>query len=119
MPAKKKQPTTKAKKKVEEVKHCTCGADEEPLVELNGSKLEEITLIVQWDHYYAKAPYPYSLEDAIVGALKNVSKHDRLHCPDTGEYMGEFSILKSGSTTLSLRKTEPCNRALVKEGDDA
>ena len=106
---------TTAKKK--EVKHCTCGADEEPLLELNGSTIEEITLIIQWDHFYDKTPYPYSLEDALVGELKQAEENgDGIRCPETDNYLGKFKILKSGSRNLALRRTEPCNRALVEEG---
>jgi hypothetical protein len=74
-------------------------------------------LIIQWDHFYDKPPYPYSLEDALVEELRQVEENgDGIRCPDTDEYMGKFKILKSGSRNLALRRTEPRNRALVEEG---
>ena len=106
MPVKKKA-TKKAKKKEEEAEVIK---QDTGLLELNGSQIEEITLVVQWDHYYDEPPYPYTITEELVRILNDNKGQE------------EFTILRSGYNKLSLKRPEPnkydagYNRALVEGG---
>ena len=108
MPVKKKA-TKKAEKKAEKKEEAEVKQDT-GLLELNGSQIEEITLVVQWDHYYDEPPYPYTIADELVRILNNNKEQE------------EFTILRSGYNKLSLKRPEPnkyddgYNRALVEGG---
>tara|TARA_R110002050_G_scaffold6871_4_gene27695 strand:+ start:9749 stop:10081 length:333 start_codon:yes stop_codon:yes gene_type:complete len=96
--------TKKAKKKTSNPKHCTCGADDEPLYKVNGKTVEEITLTVVWDHghFGSDAPYPYSCVDALARYISGAQLHD-----ESGDYHGEVSaVLGTNSVPLLLRKVE-------------
>ena len=106
--------TKKAKKKTSNPKHCTCGADDEPLYKVNGKTVEEITLTVVWNHghFGSDAPYPYSAGDDLARYIEGAQLHD-----ESGNYSGEIStVLGINSAPLLFRKIEnSVNLGLIEE----
>ena len=70
---------------------------------INYKTLEEIKLVVSWDHSHFghDAPYPYTTVDAIERLIQGQDLTD-----ECGNHLGTITILGTDSVPLQLEKVE-------------
>jgi hypothetical protein len=70
---------------------------------VNSKTMEEIKLVVSWDHghFGHDAPYPYTTVDAIERLINGVNLAD-----ECGDYLGKLTVLGTDSVPLQLEKVD-------------